>query len=314
MRPDGQAPVGIVDGQLLPRHKVQFGYRFIQEDYKGLWMNHDSLTLNDGLQYFSVVPRSLQNQTHELSVAFAPTSTLTLTARMTYSQRQREEWYLVNDTLYYHQTNVKELGDLEVSALYDVYHQGPYRAHLHLGALFPTGAYDPTGLTPFSANQQSLPYDMRAGAGTYAVLPGITMLAQNEYGSVGVQARGTFYVGTNQKGFAPGNVYDFTAWAGYRLNDYFSISARARYKRWDAIKGADPDVSAYVLQDPGYNGYYVKGYRLEIPVGLNIFVPEGMPLAGNRLSVEFMRVASQYYDGAQLGADWGIVLGWQTMF
>ena len=49
-------------------------------------------------------------------------------------------------------------------------------------------------------------------------------------------------------------------------------------------------------------------------VGLNIFVPEGMPLAGTRLSVEFMRVASQYYDGAQLGADWGIVLGWQTMF
>ncbi len=313
-RPDGRAPVGVLEGQLLPRHKFEFGYRFIQRNYKGLWANSDSLTLAESLQEFSVVPRTLINQRHELSLAFAPASTLTLMARMTYSHRQREEWYASNDTLYYDQTSVKQLGDLQVSALYDVFHQGAYRSHLQLGVLVPTGAWNPTGSTPLSTRAQPVTYDMRAGGGTFAILPGMTMLGQNRYGSVGVQVRGTFYVGTNDKGFAPGNVYDFTAWAAYRLNDYFSVSARTRYERWDAINGADPDVAAYIYQDPGYNGRYVKGHRLDIPLGLNIYLPQGMHLGGNRISVEYLRTASQYFEGAQLGADWGLVIGWQTLF
>jgi hypothetical protein len=314
-RPDGQAPVGVVDGQMLARGQVLFGYRFLQADSKGLWLDSDSLTLDQSLQEYSVVPHSLVNQTHEVTLAFAPTSTLTLVGHMTYSQREREEWFLYNGTLYYHQTQTKGLGDLQVSALYSVFNQGAVRAHIHLGALLPTGAYHPTAVTALSGTAKGpLPYEMRAGSGTYAVVPGMTMLAQNDFGSVGAQVLGTFYIGTNDRDFAPGNIYDFNAWAAYKLNAYFSISARAHYRRWDAIKGADPSVSSYIGQDPGYNGYNAKGHSFEIPFGLNIYMPEGMHLGGNRLSIEFVRTASQFYQGPHLGADWALVMGWQTVF
>jgi hypothetical protein len=314
-RPDGQAPVGVVDGQLLPKGKVLIGYRFIQTNWKGLWTSSDSLTLDQSLQEFPLVPRSMSDQTHEVTLAFAPASTLTLVGHMTYSQLEREEWFMYNGTLYYHQTKANELGDLQVSALYSVFNQGAVRAHIHLGAQIPTGAYHPMAETALSGTTKGpLPYEMRAGSGTYAVVPGVTVLAQNDFSSLGAQARGIFYIGTNDRDFAPGNVYDVNVWAAYRLNDYFSISVRARYRRWDAIKGADPSVAAYVAQDPGYNGYYAKGHAFEIPVGLNIYIPEGMHLGGNRLSVEIARTVSQFYQGPHLGGNWALVMGWQAVF
>ena len=314
-RPDGQAPIGVMDAQLLPKGKVLIGYRFLQTDSKGLWVDSDSLTLAQSLQAYPVVPRSMSNQTHEVTLAFAPASTLTLVGHMTYSQREREEWFNYNGTLYYHKTEAKELGDLQVSALYSVFNQGAVRAHIHLGAQLPTGAYHPTAVTALSGTAKGpLPYEMRAGAGVYAVLPGMTMLVQNRFGSLGGQAQGTFYIGTNDRGFAPGNVYDFNVWAAYKLNDYFSVSGRVHYKRWDAIKGADPSVAAYIGQDPGYNGYNAKGHAFEIPVGLNIYMPEGMHLGGNRLSIEVVRTASQFYQGPHLGGNWALAMGWQTMF
>lgn len=312
-RPDGQAPPGVIDGQVLPKHRVMFGYRFIQMNSKGLWLNHDSLTLNESLQYYTVVPLTMVNQTHELTLAFAPTSTLTLSAHMTYSQRVRDALNAANDTIY--ETQSKGLGDLTVSALYSVYHQGAYRAHIQLGGIFPTGADNPTGETVFSPTvPESLPYDMRTGAGVYGILPGMTMLAQNAHGSVGAQVRGTFYIGTNSVGVAPGNAYEVTGWAAYKLNDFFSISGRMAYRRWDAMKGMDPSVAAYVGQDPGYNPYYAKGYSLQVPLGLNIYMPQGLHLGGNRLFVEYLRTVSQYYQGPHLGGNWGIVVGWDAVF
>lgn len=314
-RPDGQAPIGVLDGQMLRKHQVLVGYRFVQTNSKGLWAANDSLTLDQSLQQFPYAPRTMVNETHELTLAFAPSSTLTLSAHMTYSQRTRDVWYSQNSTLYYQRTHVNELGDLAVSALYSVFRQGAYRAHVQLGALIPTGAYDPTAQTVFSGTGQGpLPYAMRAGAGTFAVVPGMTMLAQNKYGSVGAQVRGTFYVGNNNSGFAPGNVYEVTGWAAYRLNQYFSISGRIQYQRWNAVKGADPSVISYMAQDPGYDGDYAKGHSLQVPVGLNIYLPQGLHLGGNRLFIEYLPTASQSYEGYHLGADWGLVLGWNTIF
>jgi hypothetical protein len=153
---------------------------------------------------------------------------------------------------------------------------------------------------------------MRAGGGTWAVLPGLTLLAQNDVASVGAQVMGTFHFGTNGSGYSPGNTYEYTAWGAFKLNDYFSVSGRADYRRWDGIKGADPGLDP--LRDPGNDGYFFKGRRLDIPVGVNVYLPEGMHLGGNRLSVEYIYPVSQHYVGPQLGADWGITVGWQTIF
>jgi hypothetical protein len=310
-RPDGQAPLGVLDAQMLGGGQARLSYRFTQMDFRGVWLDNDSLTLAETFNAYPVAPLTLSSKVHEVGLAYAPTSDFTLNARITYAERQREQ--LTSDGAFYYITNAKELGDLEVTGLYQVFHQAGYLAHLQLGALIPTGVYDGKAETPFSSpNKEPLPYDMRAGGGSFAVLPGLTLMAQNEMASVGAQVRGTFYVDTNGADYRPGNVYDFTGWAAYRLNDYFSVSGRARYLRWDGIDGQDPGLDP--LRDPGNDAYFLKGRRLDIPVGLNVYLPEGMHLGGNRLSMEYTRTVSQHYRGPQLGADWGISLGWQTVF
>jgi len=310
-RPDGQAPLGVLDGQLLNAGELRISYRFTQMDYRGIWLDNDSIPVDQLLESYAVTPLKLFAQTHDFGVGYAPRPDLTLTARISYAQRDREQLTSVGG--FYYVNSAKGLGDLQVNALYSVFNQGAYRAHIQLGAVVPTGVFDVQGETLFSSPaKEPLPYDMRPGGGTWAVVSGLTMLAENDAGSVGAQARGTFHVGTNSLSYSPGNAYDFTAWAAYRLNDYFSISGRARYMRWDGIKGADPGLDP--TQDPGNDSYSVQGRRLDIPVGLNIYLPQGMHLGGNRLSVEYIYPVAQHYRGPQLGADWGVTLGWQTVF
>jgi len=309
-RPDAQAPIGMNAARLLDAGQIQFTYRFNQLDLKGVWVTTDSLTLDDWLEFYPVVPLTLKNMTHEVVLSYGVTQDLTLVGDIGYSQRRREQY---TESGIFYVTDADELGDLQVTALYRAFEQGPYQAHLQLGALIPTGTSDVKAETPFSTpNEEALPYDMRPGAGTFAVEPGLTIQAQNEFGTVGVQFMGTLRFGTNSLDYGLGNRYDGNVWAAYRINDFFSVSARAHYIKWSGIEGADPQLDA--TRDPGNAAYFLSGERLDVPVGFNLYMPEGSPFAGNRLSLEFIFPAHQEYDAPQLGADWGVVAGWQVVF
>lgn len=310
-RPDAQAPFGVLGGWTLEEGEFALTYRFNQLNSAGTWFEDTELPWDFWLDYYDVAPLSLRTQTHTLGLAFAPTSDLTLTANLGYSFRHREQLTSGGDIFYI--TESDEIGDLELTGLYRVYDQGPYRAHIQLGALIPTAPTDVTAQTPFSTpGEEALSYDMRAGAGVFGAMPGLTLLAQNEAGTVGAQVKGTFFFGTNDRDFAPGDLFEFNAWGAVLLNDYVSVSARAAYRSWGAIEGADPDLDA--VRDPGNDGFFLSGSRLDIPVGVNLYMPEGTRFAGHRLSLEYVFPAVHSYDGGQLGADWGLIAGWQIVF
>jgi Putative MetA-pathway of phenol degradation len=309
-RPDAQPPIGVNVGRLLDAGQFQLTYRFTQMDSRGVWIQHDSLTVDQTLDFYPVAPLTLANMTHEVVVAYGLSDNLTLTGNIGYSKRRREQ---LTESGVFYVTDANELGDLQVTALYKAFEQGPYRAHLQLGALIPTGASEVRAETPFSTpNKESLPYDMRPGAGTFAAEPGMTVEAQNEFGTVGLQFTGILRFGTNSQDYGLGNLYDGNFWAGYRINEFLSISARAHYMKWGGIEGADPSLDA--TRDPGNAAYFLSGERLDVPVGLNLYMPEGSRFAGNRLALEFIFPAHQQYDAPQLGASWGIVAGWQVVF
>ena len=309
-RPDAQPPIGLNAVRVLEAGQTQFTYRFTQLDSKGVWFQNDSLSVNDVLDFYPVAPLSLDNMTHEVVVAYGVSDNLTLVGDIGFSQRRREQ--LTEGGLFY-VTDADELGDLQVTALYKAYEEGPYRAHLQLGALIPVGASDVKAETPFSSpSPEALPYDMRPGAGTFAAEPGMTIEAQNEYGTIGVQFMGVLRFGTNSLDYALGNQYEGNLWAAYRLNDFFSFSARAHYLKWNGIEGADPGLDP--TRDPGNDAYFLSGERLDVPVGLNLYMPEGTRFEGHRLALEFIFPAHQEYNGPQLGANWGITAGWQVVF
>lgn len=55
------------------------------------------------------------------------------------------------------------------------------------------------------------------------------------------------------------------------------------------------------------------GNRVDIPLGLNYYIPSGA-LAGHRLAVEMALPVVQDPSGPQLETDWILTAGWQTVF
>lgn len=309
-RPDGHAPFGVTGGRTLEQGAVEFSYRYAQFDSKGVWFDSDSLGLETTLEFYQVAPLTLSNKGHTVSAAFGATKELTFLVSGSWLQIERAQ--LTSDGVFY-VTQTQGFGDVEASALFSFYNQGPIRAHVQLGGLIPTGQEATKSRTPFSSDKREpLPYDQRRGGGTFAVLPGLTVSVQNEVASVGAQIKGNISVGTNDLGYARGNMYEATGWAAYVLNDYFSVSGRVRWTTWSGIDGADPSLDP--LRDPGNDGFFMDGERIDIPVGLNFYLPEGSRFAGHRLSVEGFFPVSHDYEGPQLGLDWGVVLGWQVVF
>ena len=314
-RPDAQAPFGMQATQLLAKGQFQATYRFSQDASKGVWFDGDSLGLNETLQYYYWAPRTHSTIQHTVGLAYAPTEDITVMGTIGYAQRERQQ-YSEDGVLTV--ASADDLGDLEITGLYNVFNQGAYRAHLQLGVTVPTGATEAR-----TEDGAALPYDMRAGGGTFALSPGLTLATQNEFGSVGTQVQGTFHLGTNDVGYAEGDRFDFNVWAAYRINDFFSASARAAYRSWKRIEGSDPELDARTDQwladfgkgyDPGFEGYWLAGHSLDIPVGLNLYMPDDSRFAGHRISVEYIFPVNRKYDGPQLGADWGLVVGWQLVF
>lgn len=310
-RPDAQAPLGVRGGHVLDEGEFEVTYRYDRLNSAGLWFDNVQLPLGFVAEFYQVLPLAMVSQTHNLGVAVAASPRLTLTANLGFSQRQRE--HLTSDGEFFFITEADELDDLELSGLVKIFDQEAYRAHLHLGAVVPTGSTEVEAETPFSTpGDEALPYDMRPGAGVFGAVPGLTVMAQNEVATVGAQVRGTVYFGTNDQDFSPGNVFEFNAWASYRANRYIAVSARADYRNWGAVEGADPSLDP--LRDPGNDTLGLGGRRLDIPVGFTILMPEGGPLAGHRVSVEYVFPTSHKYDGVQLAADWGLVAAWQVVF
>jgi hypothetical protein len=310
-RPDAQAPFGVLGGRTLEQGEIELTYRFNQLNSAGTWFLDAMQPPDFWFEYYDVAPLSLRTQVHSVGVAFGATPDLTFTANLGYSLRHREQLTSGGDIFYVTESN--KLGDLELAGLYRVYDQGPYRAHFQIGALLPTAPTDVTARTPFSTpREEPLPYDMRPGAGVFGAMPGLTLLAQNDRGTVGAQVKGTVFFGTNDRDFAPGNRFEFNGWASVRANEYLSFSARAAYQNWGAVEGADPELDT--VRDPGNDGFFMSGSRLDIPLGVNLYMPEGTRFAGHRLSLEYVFPAVHSYDGGQLGADWGLIAGWQVVF
>jgi hypothetical protein len=67
-------------------------------------------------------------------------------------------------------------------------------------------------------------------------------------------------------------------------------------------------------RDPGNAAFFLEGERVDMPIGINFYLPEGARFGGQRLSLEAVFPLSHEYEGPQLGVDWGLVIGWHMAF
>lgn len=309
-RPDSEAPIGVYGARTLEMGALQLTYQFKQENSRGVWFATDSLPLATTLQLYTVAPLTLSNITHVVTGSYGVTDALTVTASAEFSLIEREQ--ITNGGILYI-TGVEALGDLTASAIYEVVRQGPYRLNFSAGAMIPIGKARTYADTPFGADQ-ALPYDQRPSGGAFAVIPGISGQVQNEFGSLGAQFKARIYVGEGTVDFTPGDRYQADGWAAYAFNSVISVSAGLRWATWGRLEGADPLLSP--TQDPGSDPVtgMAGGQRADMPIGVNVLLPEGSILSGHRLYAEAVYAMHHDYEGVRLGLDWGFNFGWSMGF
>lgn len=272
-----------------------------------LW-GTDSLNVDEIWEFWTVAPMSMSSKIYTIYVALGLTETITLEGTVAFTKKKMENWMPgpTSDVYLYYETRVFSYEDLKVSALWSVLDEGPYRAHIIAGVSLPAkpepGSRDDT---PFS-NGDYLGYPMQIGSGTLDFLPGFTFQVQNELASFGMQGKGTIRWRTNDRGWALGDRYMGTVWGAYRFGDYISASARIEASRWANVDGNDSELDP--LFSPAHDPIRMGGTRVDLPLGVNIYLPEG-PVGGFRVSVEGAIPLYQDLDGPQLKHDWTVRLG-----
>lgn len=305
-RPDGVAPAGIVGDRLLPQGALEFTYRFQKVDFEGVQIGTSPVSFFDVLDLYATTPFQRTDRMNNVQLTLGVSERLSVMATASWIERTRS---LANEEFFF-STSTSGVSDVQLEALYGVWDQDAIKVHLHGGVEVPVGSTEERG-DLLNLQDQLLPYEMQTGSGSFSVMPGITAQVQNEHGTVGGQVRAKIRLNDNDRDYRLGDEVEGAMWMMYRANQFFAFSTGLRFRTWGSIEGVDAELDP--SRDPGEDAVFTGGEQADIPLGLNIYMPEGR-LQGHRLSMEFLFPVHQDFDAWRLSGDWGFTLGWRKTF
>ena len=304
-RPDGHAPAGVKADFTLGGGELYVGYRYSSEKYRGTLVGTLEITDVEVLDFFTVAPLTLDRWTGELDVRFG-LGIATVEASVPWVRNE-----LLNETATgFYESQSEFIGDISIRGLFDILEKDEYRLNLTLGATVPTGKISKRGTTS-TLPRGVLPFAMQGGSGRPDILAGGTFQVQNDIASIGAQANSVIRFKNNKKGYRLGDQFSFSVWGAYNLSDWVSVSLRGLYEQQSDIAGSDPRTDG--AADPLANPFAQGGERVTVPIGLNLYLRDGIA-AGHRLSIEFYYPVHEDLNGPQMSAHRTLVASWQTVF
>ncbi len=293
-RPDGVAPAGVIgDHTLNTLGRVMVSYRYNYTGFNGMLDGSSSISTASALTRFPLVPVNGTAQNHLIMMEYASSDDLTFQAILPIVQRH---FNYVDAAGGHSATDVTDLSDIQLYALYVVQRSEKQQIHLNMGVQIPTGIFIDQGDTT-TATSPALTYPVRSSDGTWDFLPGFTYRGQSENWTWGVQGLGTVRFGVNKYGYRLGDEGNFNAWIARKLNDSTSLSGRLNGHVIGNIFGADQQLNPNLV--PSNNPNLQAGQQLNILFGLNYVIPDGF-LKGQRLGVEGGIPIYQWLEGPQI--------------
>ena len=342
-RPDSHAPIGVMGDHAHRAGELMLSYRFMGMAMGGLLDGTDTISTEDALHRYQMVPTTMRMQMHVFGAMFAPHDSFTLMAMTSYRSN-----FMEMEGAHTHATGGHDhpvghqemesagLGDLRLSALIPLLNASNVDLILNAGVSIPMGAIDVEG-THGSDELIVLPYPMQLGSGSFELRPAVTFAGTSGAWSYGVQVRAAIPLNENSRDYTLAPTVGSTLWSARKLNDWLSISVRGSIQNWGNITAstehtenesdghdhdaqdshAAPEAPTQTLymsptMDPNLQG----GTRANLAAGVNFMVPDrlGSILDGQRLAVEFQMPIYQNLDGPQMALGWTIVAGWQYAF
>jgi hypothetical protein len=302
----------------------------------------------EGLCYLS--PDQMSMHMHMVELMYAPTDWLTLMLMpqfmdMDMAMRKPENMTYefppgspgsLGAHVDHHAHNSHEtggIGDLGMYAMFKVVDDGIHHLHATAGVSAPTGDVDIQLRRNHQIDGGFIHYGMQLGSGTWDFKPSLTYTGHINDWSWGAQASGTLRMEShNKSGYRLGDLFQATAWGGYNLTHWLTASVRGVYTTQGRVAGqfygsengqfidplrldefGSPLQSSILKFGPqDYPGNY-GGRFWDVGFGLAATVPSG-PLAGNKVSVEWLHPVYTDVNGYQLDRDGALSFTWSYGF
>jgi len=283
---DGLQPPGIMIGHT---GKWMVGYDYMFESMDGNLDGTRKVSEEQILQTFFAAPTDMKMQMHMFMAMYSVSDDLSLMATAPYLVKSMN--HVTQDGERFEE-KTSGFGDVELRAHYRLYTQANHRHQVLLNG----GVNLPTGGINERLNGLRLEYPMQLGAGSFALVPGVTYLGRSNDGwGWGAEFIPTIYGGTNDNAYRLGNQYRLNAWVIRQVANSVFLSLRADGNRTENINGADPELDQADEQtkDPNLQA----GTRLDLLAGLSI---QPKILDGQKITFEAGAPVYQSLDGPQL--------------
>lgn len=327
------APAGVMFDHMLGRGGFMVGYRYMYGSQGGDMLHGanlagDQAIVNGGCgpSPCYVKPNSMTMHMHMLDIMYAPTDWLNLMVMpqfMTMSMTMNRLGGAPSDDeagdggqhIPHHVENGHETGgisDMGVYALVKLFDAGRHHLHAGLGLSIPFGDVDVELRRNHQVDGGLIHYGMQLGSGTLDFKPSLTYTGNYDSWSWGAQLNATKRLEDNgETGFAFGDMFQSTAWGGYRLLPWLSASVRGVYTIQGAVQGEfDQYIDKLGPMDYPFN---YGGRFWDVGFGLNATVPGG-DLAGNVLGVEWLQPVATDFNGYQLDRNGALSATWHYAF
>ena len=304
-RPDARPSSAVTAERILGAGQVELRYRFGQMQYGDVRFGTEILDFLDVTDVYLGAPLSRTNNAHMFTLGYGLTDWITLQGTVGWLDRTRDFAGEVGPDLVVVSNNSSGLSDVEAAALVEIYDRKGVQAHLIGAVEIPLGSIEKVG-PDLAGTNRLLPYTMQLGTGSFSAVPGAVAMIQNEHATLGAQVKARFRLYDNSRDYRVGDEFEGNLWANYMLNDNFAITTGARFLSFGGIQGQDSGMNP--LADPEQDALFSGGTRLDIPVGINIRMTEGL-LAGTDFNFEFVWPTYENYDAFRQQGDWGFNFG-----
>jgi hypothetical protein len=198
--------------------------------------------------------------------------------------------------------------DVKLSVSNLVWVSGSHHVFAKAGISLPTGSISKKDDTP-AGDDQSLPYNMQLGSGTYDFLPEISYIGFKDKWSFGGMVSGVLRTGKNSNSYRFGNVLESNIFGGYQLTTDYSTSLHLAYSKWGNVQGNDSNLDS--ANSPEENPDLQGGQFFGPIIGLHA-APTTGSFKGMSADLLFAGPSWMKLNGPQLGGSYWLELsvGW----
>ena len=207
------------------------------------------------------------------------------------------------------------IGDTSVAALVRLWDGSDQHIHTAQEISIPTGSVNMRQ----DNNGRAYPFDMQNGSGTWDWKPSLTYTGSSSNWTWGAQWGGTRRLqNQNSSGYALGNEFHVSAWAGYQILPWLTATLRPQYSDQAQISGGftNPDGVGTKIQeslpsdaDPANYG----GRFTDLGIGLSARLGNGA-YANDKISLEWLKPVKTDFNGTQPNRIGTLFLNGKFMF